>query len=63
MEGIPGEFDRQLKERVNEDPRAAMKYHVKSIPPLLFFKNSRLIDSSLGAVHESMLRPKAEALL
>lgn len=63
MEGILGEFDRQFKERVNEDPRAAMKYHVTSIPLLLFFKNGQLIDSSLGAVPESILRPNAGALL
>jgi thioredoxin 1 len=48
---------------VDENPQTAMKYQVMSIPLLLFFKNGQLIDSSLGAVPESMIRPKVEALL
>ena len=51
------------KLNVDENPQTAMKYQVMSIPLLLFFKNGQLIDSSLGAVPESMIRPKVEALL
>jgi thioredoxin 1 len=51
------------KLNVDENPQTAMKYQVMSIPLLLFFKNGQLIDSSLGAVPEGMIRPKVEALL
>ena len=51
------------KLNVDENPRTAMKYQVMSIPLLLFFNQGQLIDSSLGAVPESMIRPKMEALL
>ena len=51
------------KVNVDENPQTAVKYQVMSIPLLLFFKNGQLIDSSLGAVPESMIRPKVEALL
>ena len=51
------------KLNVDENPQTAMKYQVMSIPLLLFFKNGRQVDSSLGAVPESMLRPKIDDLL
>lgn len=51
------------KINVDENPRTAVKYQVMSIPLLLFFRYGQLIDSSLGALPESMIRPKVEALL
>ncbi len=51
------------KLNVDENPRTAVKYQVMSIPLLLFFRYGQLIDSSLGAVPESAIRPKVEALL
>lgn len=51
------------KLNVDENPEAAMKYQVMSIPLLLFFKGGQLVDQSLGAVPEHMLRPKVEALV
>ncbi len=51
------------KLNVDENPRTAVKYQVMSIPLLLFFRYGQLIDSSLGALPESMIRPKVEALL
>lgn len=51
------------KLNVDENPQIATRYQVMSIPLLLFFKNGQLIDYSLGAVPESMIRPKVEALL
>ena len=51
------------KLNVDENPEMAMKYQVMSIPLLLFFKDGQLVDQSLGAVPEHMLRPKVEALL
>jgi len=51
------------KLNVDENSQMAVKYQVMSIPLLLFFKGGRQVDSILGAVPESMLRPKVEALL
>jgi len=51
------------KLNVDENPRTAIKYQVMSIPLLLFFRYGQLIDSSLGAVPESAIQPKVEALL
>ncbi len=51
------------KLNVDENPRTAVKYQVMSIPLPLFFRYGQLIDSSLGAVPESAIRPKVEALL
>jgi len=66
VEKFSEEFNGKLKcckLNVDENPETAMKYQVMSIPLLLFFKNGLKVDESLGAVPESMIRPKVEALL
>ena len=65
-EKLSQEYDGKVKFcklNVDENRQMAMKYQVMSIPLLLFFKGGQQVDSSLGAVPESMLRPKVEALL
>ena len=60
------EYDGKVKFcklNVDENHQMAVEYQVMSIPLLLFFKGGQQVDSSLGAVPESMLRPKVEALL
>ena len=51
------------KLNVDENPQMAKKYQVMSIPLLLFFKNGQVVDQSLGALPEQMIRPKVKALL
>lgn len=51
------------KLNVDENPQAARKHQVMSIPLLLFFNGGEVVDESLGAVPENMIRPKVEALL
>ena len=51
------------KLNVDENRQMAMKYQVMSIPLLLFFKAGQQVESVLGAVPETMIRPKVEALL
>jgi len=51
------------KLNVDENPLAASKYQVMSIPMLLFFKDGKVADKSVGAVPESELGSKVELLL
>ena len=51
------------KLNVDENPQMAIKYQVMSIPLLLFFNGGQQIDSILGAVPASLIRPRVEALL
>lgn len=51
------------KVNVDQNPLAAQKFQAMSIPLVLFFKTGEVVDHSVGAVPESQLRSKAEALL
>ncbi|RLC61693.1 MAG: thioredoxin [Chloroflexi bacterium] len=51
------------KLNVDENIQMAMKYQVMSIPLLLLFKGGKQVDSILGAVPETVVRQKVEALL
>lgn len=65
MEKLSKEYEGKLKFckiNVDENPQMVARYQVMSIPLVLFFKKGQLIDSSLGAVPEGVLRPKIEAL-
>lgn len=66
VEKFSEEFNGKLKcckLNVDENRETAMKYQVMSIPLLLFFRDGQKVDESIGAVPESVLRPKIEALL
>jgi len=51
------------KLNVDDNPLAAGKFQVQSIPLLLFFKDGKVIEQSLGVVQESVIRSKLELLL
>ena len=51
------------KLNVDENPLASEKYMDRSIPMMLFFKDGKVMEQSLGAVSESELRSKAESVL
>ena len=51
------------KLNVDENRLAAGKYQVMSIPLLLFFKDGKVIEQIVGAVSESAVRAKVEAVL
>jgi thioredoxin 1 len=51
------------KINVDENPEMAQKYKVMSIPLVLFFKAGVQKDSSLGAVPESVLKAKIQAIV
>lgn len=50
--------------KLNVDDAAdiAEKYHVMSIPTLLFFKNGEVVGSSVGLIPKETLQEKIEAL-
>ena len=65
-EKLAGEYSGRVKFckiNVDENQLAAAKYQAMSIPLLLFFKDGRVVEKSVGAVPESQLRPKVESLL
>jgi thioredoxin 1 len=51
------------KLNVDLNPQTASKYQIMSIPQILFFKGGNLVDESIGAVPERLLRSKVESAL
>jgi thioredoxin 1 len=51
------------KLNVDENPETAKRYSVMSIPTLVFIKDGQAVDQVVGAVPESVLQPKIDALL
>lgn len=54
---------KSCKLNVDENPQIASKYQIMSIPRILFFKGGKLIEQSIGAVPEPVLRSKLESVL
>ena len=52
-----------LRLNIDDNPQTAMKYHVMSIPTLLFFKDGEAVDTVVGAVPERTIAPKIDAML
>jgi thioredoxin 1 len=48
---------------VDSNPEVSMKYGIRNIPTILFFKNGEIADKQVGAVPKSVLTDKLEALL
>ncbi len=48
---------------VDENQQTAAKYHVMSIPTLMFIKDGQVVETVVGAVSEQVLQPKVEELL
>ncbi len=48
---------------VDGSPSVAMKYGVRSIPALIFFKNGEPADQIVGAVPKGALKKKIDAVL
>ena len=48
---------------VDECDDVPMKYGIRSIPTLLFFKNGELVDRHVGASSKSAIAQKIDALL
>jgi len=48
---------------VDANPGISMKYGIRNIPTILFFKNGQVADKQVGAVPKGNLVNKVEALL
>ncbi len=60
------EYDGQLtvgKLDVDSAPEIAMKYGVRSIPALIFFKDGQPVDQIVGAVPKGTLKRKIDSVL
>jgi thioredoxin 1 len=65
-EKLAPEYAGQLKFcklNVDLNPQTASKYQIMSIPQILYFKGGKVIEQSVGAVPESVLRSKSESVL
>ena len=66
LDELAGEYNGRVKVtklNVDENPSTSMKYGVRSIPTLLFFKDGEIIDRLIGAVPKAELKKKFEAAL
>jgi len=57
--------DRALMTKLDVDTnrQTAMKYGIRNIPTVLFFKNGEVVDKQVGAVPKSKFVEKLEAIL
>ena len=51
------------KLNVDNNAQVSMKYGIRSIPTILFFKNGQVVDRSVGAVPKAQLTQKLEGQL
>ena len=66
IEDMAKEFDGKAtigKMNVDHNPEVAMKYGIRSIPTILFFKNGEVVDKHVGTATKSTLSKKLEAIL
>jgi thioredoxin 1 len=66
VEKLSEEYKDKLKFckiNVDENHDTASKYHVMSIPTLIFFKKGELVEQTVGGVSEKTLRSKLQDLL
>lgn len=66
VEQIATEYEGQIrvgKLDVDANQRTAVRFNVRSIPSILFFKDGQLVDTVVGAVPKPMLERKVKELL
>ncbi len=66
VEELAGEFEGRVviaKCNVDEAQEIPVKFGIRNIPTLLFFKNGELVDKVVGAASKGDITKKLEALL
>jgi thioredoxin 1 len=63
VEQLAQEYDGKLKVLkldVDTNQQTAMRFNIRSIPSLLFFKDGKLVDTVVGAVPRAYLEQKVQ---
>jgi thioredoxin 1 len=47
----------------DDNPKTAEKYGIKSIPTVIFFKDGKPVETNVGAMTQSALQSKLDALI
>lgn len=66
IEEIANEYEgkaRVGKLDVDHNPQVAMRYGIRSIPSLIFFKDGRPVDQLIGVVPKNVLAQKLDGLV
>ena len=66
IEELAGEYEGKIKIGkldVDENQQTAIKYGVRSIPTVLFFKDGKVAETIIGAVPKSMFAEKITNLI
>ena len=66
LEQVAGEYDGRVKVAkvdVDSNQRTAMRFNIRSIPSLLFFKDGKHVDTVVGAVPKQAIVQKIGAHL
>lgn len=66
IDDLAGEYDGRAtiaKVDVDNNPRVAMEYGIRSIPALLIFKDGRVVDTIVGAVPKNYITDRLNAQL
>ncbi len=48
---------------VDSNPETSMKFGIRNIPTILFFKNGEIVDKQVGAVPKTILASKLDAII
>ncbi|MCA1746028.1 MAG: thioredoxin [Bacteroidales bacterium] len=48
---------------VDSNPETSVKFGIRNIPTILFFKNGEVVDKQVGAVPKTILASKLDAIL
>lgn len=66
LEKLASEYKGRLKvAKLNTDdnPKIAMKYHIRSIPTMLLFNNGKLLDTLVGALPKQEIERRIAAVV
>lgn len=48
---------------VDSNPETSVKFGIRNIPTILFFKNGEIVDKQVGAVPKTILASKLDAII